>query len=332
MADSQRTQALIGVPLDRATLAYRTLAQAARVVPSPVAQALVGAAANLAPALTADRRLLMERNLQRAGIDEDWPAMERKVRRAFAGYGRYWAESFRLPTLSPDEIDAGMSYVGYGHIRRSIERGVGPIVVLPHLGGWEWAAFWLTQVAGHRVTAVVERLEPPELFEFFADFRRSLGMNVVPLGPTAGREVIDGIRRGDVICLVSDRDLDGNGVEVEFFGERTTLPAGPATLAFRTGAPLLPSAIFFSPPGSSGHLAVVEAPIAVERHGRLRDDIARVTQDVADRLERLVRAAPEQWHLMQPNWPSDHAVLGSGDDRPAGTVAPCASGSSAPTA
>ncbi|MCC5953555.1 MAG: phosphatidylinositol mannoside acyltransferase [Acidimicrobiia bacterium] len=318
--------------MDRATLAYRALALAARVVPPPVAHTLVGGAAAVAPRVTPDRRLVMERNLRRAGADDDPAGLRRSVRRAFAGYGRYWVESFRLPTLTPEQIDAGLSYVGYAHIRRSIEQGVGPIVVLPHLGGWEWAAFWLTQVAGHRVTAVVERLDPPELFDFFAEFRRSLGMNVVPLGPTAGREVIEGIRRGDVICLVTDRDLDGKGVAVEFFGETTTLPAGPATLAFRTGAPLLPSAIFFAPPGTSGHLAVVEEAIPVERHGSLREDIARVTQDVARRLELLVRAAPEQWHLMQPNWPSDHEALGSDADRRTGTVAPCASGSSAPTA
>ena len=86
-------------------------------------------------------------------------------------------------------------------------------------------------------------------------------------------------------------------------GERTTLPAGPATLALRTGAALLPVAVYFGP--GRGHQGVVRSPVATSRAGTLRDDIARITQSLAHEFEILIRAAPEQWHLLQPNWPSD---------------------------
>jgi KDO2-lipid IV(A) lauroyltransferase len=105
------------------------------------------------------------------------------------------------------------------------------------------------------------------------------------------------------VCLLSDRDLAGDGIEVEFFGERTTLPAGPATLAVRTGAPLVPAGVYFRDHG--GHFAKIGPPLPVQREGRLRDDVGRITQDLARRFEELIRMAPEQWHLMQPNWPSD---------------------------
>ena len=81
------------------------------------------------------------------------------------------------------------------------------------------------------------------------------------------------------------------------------MPSGPATLALRTGAPLLPAAVYFR--GRRGHLGVVRPPVDVERGGRFREDVTRVTQALADELEALIRHAPEQWHLMQPNWPSD---------------------------
>ena len=58
------------------------------------------------------------------------------------------------------ELDAGMTYEGYEHLERSLARGNGTIVVLPHLGGWEWTGFWFTRVVGVPITAVVERLEP----------------------------------------------------------------------------------------------------------------------------------------------------------------------------
>ena len=107
------------------------------------------------------------------------------------------------------------------------------------------------------------------------------------------------------MCLLCDRNLSGDGVDVKFFGEDTTLPAGPATLAVRTGAALLPVAVYFEP--GRGHRTVVRPPVPSERQGRLRDDIAVITQRLADEFEELIRAAPEQWHLLQPNWPSDRA-------------------------
>ena len=95
-------------------------------------------------------------------------------------------------------------------------------------------------------------------------------------------------------------------MEVEFFGERTTLPSGPATLAIRTGAPLLPVAVYFRNP--VGYHGVVRPPLDVSRQGTLREDVTRITQALAGELEAFIRRAPEQWHLLQPNWPSDRRL------------------------
>jgi phosphatidylinositol dimannoside acyltransferase len=82
------------------------------------------------------------------------------------------------------------------------------------------------------------------------------------------------------------------------------LPGGPATLALRTGAPILPTAVYFTG-RRDGHLGLVRPPLPMARTGRLRDDVAHLTQALAYELEGLIRRAPEQWHLLQPNWPSD---------------------------
>lgn len=297
-----------GVSIDLVTAGYRTGAALARHVPAPITDAAVAVGSKGAVWLTPARRLVLRRHLERAagrplGEREAW----RKVQQAYGAYARYWVESFRLPTLSEAEIDAGMSYHGYEHLVRAVAAGPpGPIMVMPHLGGWEWAGFWMTRLMDLPVTVVVEALEPPELYDFFLSFRRSLGMNIITLGPDAGREVLTAIRRGDVVGLLSDRDIDGTGVPVEFFGEQTTLPAGPATLALRTGAPLLSVGAYFD---GKGHRCIIRPPLTVERQGKLREDIRRVTRDVAAELEELIRVAPEQWHLLQPNWPSDHEAL-----------------------
>src|SRR2546423_786503 len=93
--------------------------------------------------------------------------------------------------------------------RRALGPGGGapPVLALPHLGGWEWAAMWITRVQGWRLAAVVEKLEPPELFEWFLEFRTSLGMNIIPLGPTAADDVAAAAANKEIVCLLCDRDL-----------------------------------------------------------------------------------------------------------------------------
>ena len=283
---------------------YRLAALAARGLPGFAAQGLAPALGFGASFASLERRSMIERHLRRADPTIGGARLRRSVQEAFDSYTRYWLESFRLPHLSGSAVERGMHVQGYDHVVEALEAGNGVILALPHLGGWEWAGRWLVE-RGHGITVVVEEIEPPELFEWFADLRRKLGMNVVALGPAAGREVLAALKRNDVVCLLSDRDIQHTGVEVEFFGENTTLPAGPATLSLRTGAPLLPTAVYFTD-RTDGHLGVVRPPIDLSRSDEgLRSDVARVTQALAHELEHLIRRAPHQWHLFQPNWPSD---------------------------
>ncbi len=285
-----------------AYLAYRASAGVARALPPSLGEQtarIVGRAVSLA---TPERRRLVRRNLERVyGGTRSRAALERSVTEAFESYGRYWLELFQLPHQPQRFVDS-LTFDGFEHVEEAAAGGRGIVVALPHLGGWEAAGYWMT-TRGHRVTVVVEPVEPPELFDWFVEVRRALGLEVVALGPDAGPATLRALRAGEVVGLVCDRDLTRDGVEVEFFGERTTLPKGPAMLAFRTGAALLPAAVYFTPRG--GHHAVVRPPLDTARTGRLADDVARVTQRLASEFERLVRVAPEQWHLMQPNWPSD---------------------------
>ena len=283
--------------------AYKAASVAAQNLPEPVtsfAASMIGLGFG---AGMRGRRAMIERHLRRVNPSLRGPALRRAAQAAFDYYARYYVESFRLPGLSAEDVDAGFSYDGLVHLDDALTAGRGAILALPHLGGWEWGGRWIAE-QGLPITVVVEPLEPPELFEWFVSFRRSLGMTVVPIGPDATPAVSRALRQNEVVCLLCDRDIQGGGVEVEFFGERTTLPAGPAILGMRTGAAILPSAVYFTS-ARDGHHGVVRPRLAVERVGSLHEDVARVTQALAHELEALIRAAPEQWHLFQPNWPSD---------------------------
>jgi lauroyl/myristoyl acyltransferase len=290
------------LPVDLLTPAYHAASAVAQAAPGGWVDAVAPRIAELAALRPSERRRMVERHQRRVDPSLSDAELARRVRGVYRSYGRYYGESFRLPSVSAEELDAGLTHEGYENVQKSLADGKGPILVLPHLGSWEWTAFWLTKVQGHRLTAVVERIEPPALYDWFVGFREKIGITVVPLGGDAGKAVMNGIKDGHIITLLCDRDITGQGVEVSFFGEKTTLPSGPAVLALRTGAPLLPTGVYDR--GRTRH-GIVRPPIPVERTGRFRDDVARVTQAIADELELLIRLAPEQWHLMQPNWPSD---------------------------
>jgi phosphatidylinositol dimannoside acyltransferase len=250
------------------------------------------------------RRELVARHLRRVDPSLEGRRLRRAVAEAFDSYARYYIESFRLPYMTRAEIDAGFDESGYEeHLLPALERGRGAIIALAHLGGWEWAGRWIAE-RGHPISVVVERLEPPEVFQWFVELRESLGMQVIPLGPDTASQVTKALRANHIVCLLCDRSIDGTGVEVEFFGETTVLPAGPAMLALRTGASVLPTAIYFSD-RPDGHRAVVHAPLEIAREADLRSDVARIMRSIAIELEHIIRVAPTQWHLQQPNWPSD---------------------------
>jgi len=282
---------------------YRLGSFIAKLVPASIAQAIVSRAAPVLAFFLRRRRAIIQRHLQRVDPTLTGAILRRASQKSFDSYMRYYVESFQLPQLSRSEVEKSFTMEGLHHITDALERGKGAIMVIPHLGGWEWAGRWMAE-NGHNMTVVVEALEPPKLFEWFTDLRSSLGMNVLPLGPAVVPGVLAALKANQVVCLLCDRDLDRGGVAVDFFGEQTTLPAGPATLAFRADSVVIASAVFFTE-SVNGHHTVIRPPLSLERRGSLREDVQRITQDIAYELEALIRLAPEQWHMFQPNWPSD---------------------------
>ncbi|MDP8975754.1 MAG: phosphatidylinositol mannoside acyltransferase [Actinomycetota bacterium] len=296
-ARSQRAGHVLSLP------AYRLASTVVRALPGRVTAAAerpLGAA--LTMALPARRRLVASHLRRVHGPGLVGAELQAEVRRAFESYVRYWIESFRLPALPRAEIRARMWAQGLEHLDAALARGRGAILALPHLGGWDFGGAWLA-TQGHPLTVVVEPVQPPGLLEWFTALRSEVGLTVVPLGPDAGSEVLRALRANRAVALLADRHVGGSGVEVEFFGERTTLPAGPVTLALRAGAAVLPTAVYFE--GRYGHMGLIRPPLVLDRSGSLRHDVARLTSELAHELEVLIRRAPDQWHMFQPNWPSD---------------------------
>jgi lauroyl/myristoyl acyltransferase len=252
------------------------------------------------------RRTMAHRHMQRVLGPE--ATVERAARRVFGSYGRYWAESLwsrprRVPRLSARTRTEGLEYIKQTHAA-----GLGMILALPHMGNWEAAA----PVAGNlgiEVVAVAERLRNPLITRWFTQLRQAFGITVVLAGRSSMRRLEQAIQRKAAVALLCDRDLSHRGVTVTFFGEETTLPAGPISLAMRTGVPIFPVVTLFE---DGGHLVKILPPIEVPAEGDRAQRLRAGTQLLAEQLEGLIKSAPDQWHLVQPNWPSDHEASPGG--------------------
>ncbi|MCV7090374.1 phosphatidylinositol mannoside acyltransferase [Mycobacterium interjectum] len=224
------------------------------------------------------------------------------MRASLASYGRYWRETFRLPTMDlralAGELDA--AFTGAEHLDAALRAGRGAVCALPHSGNWDMAGVWFTQTRG-TFTTVAERLEPESLYRRFVRYRESLGFEVLPLsgGDRPAFEVLcERLRDGGLVCLMADRDLTRTGVEVDFFGEATRMPAGPAKLAIATGAALLPVHCWFEGNGGWGFWIQPELDCG-------SGDVGAITQALADQFAKGIAAHPEDWHMMQPQWLAD---------------------------
>jgi KDO2-lipid IV(A) lauroyltransferase len=235
------------------------------------------------------------------GSDLPEAEFEALFHRAMRSYARYWLEAFRLPSLSHEQIMHGFSLERGELLGENVAAGIGSIVALPHAGNWDAAGAWAAG-NGWPVTTVVERLKPEGLYERFLAFRRGLGMEIIPAsgGDRPAIDVLDDrLRAGHVVPLLADRDLSARGVEVEFFGGRTRMPAGPALLALRTGAPLYAVTMWYEPAAARGYLA---GPLPVPTDGSLDARVRVLTQQLADHLAAGIAAHPADWHMLQRLW------------------------------
>lgn len=272
-------------------------------LPAPLAFALGRAGGAVWYRADRRRRDALRGNLQQVvGPDVGERELERLVRRAFAGYGRYWIEAFRLERLSAEQLLDRVTFVGREHLDAAVASGRGVVIATVHVGNWDAGGAWLG-AAGYSALAVAEQLKPAALYERFKAYRERLGLKIIPLasGSQTMRGLLAALRRGEVVLLVADRDLTGHGVEVEFFGRRTTLPSGPATLALRTGAVLLPGIVYQDPrPGR--WRPTIPGPVEIEPTGDLRADVETLTRKLATALESLIAATPQQWYVLSPIW------------------------------
>lgn len=239
-------------------------------------------------------------NLEAAlGGSLDPPARERVAIQSFAHLGRIVADATHFPKHLRAPLERVAVYDGLEHLQAAAARGRGVLVFSGHFGHWELIAF-LQHRLGVPMTMVVSPLENA-LYDRFITRLRGLSGNAVLSKRQAARPILKALKDGRAIAILIDQNVRGEGgLFVDFFGRPASTTPALATLAFRSGAPIVPVFSWFLP---DGRLMISYRPaIDAVRRGRIEDDVLDLTRRCTALLEEEIRLRPAMWLWMHHRW------------------------------
>ena len=236
-------------------------------------------------------------NLQRTQPNITALDLDLLVFDAMRSYMRYWCDTFRFPDWSTERVRETVTVNNEHLLLDAIAAKTGVIVTLPHAGNWDHAGAYFCAKGIHLVT-VAEHLKPEKLFLRFLSYRQAMGMEVLPLDGRVLGTLAQRLRQGALVALVADRDLSRSGIDVNFFGGPSRMPAGPALLALKTSAPLITAFVSYTESGI--HIDFNE--VAVPTTGGDEKKVVEIVQRMANQFEAGISVHPQDWHMLQRIW------------------------------
>ena len=296
---------------------YRAGSGLVRVLPRRAAFVLADRVADVLLAAAPRKFDPLRNNLRHVLPDVSERELQRVVRRNLRHLSRSWVDVMAIP-LDPARTTRRLREVDLHHYTDAIDRGKGVVVVSMHFGAWE-AGLAAWNGGRGQLALLAEQLRPQKLFEAIAGARGALGVKVIPIdieamlqgdvptarriGAAAMREVFKHLRSGGGIAIAIDRDLSGTGTELPFFGKPAPIPLGVVEVAMRTGAAIVPIVL---PRRSWGAEGRVFPEIAYDPDAPREAEAARIATEILAIFEIVIRANPDQWHVLDPVWP-EHA-------------------------
>jgi lauroyl/myristoyl acyltransferase len=281
----------------------------AKWTPRPVRHVLgstIGAASYLA---WHSKRLVTQQNMAQV---TNHPMHDPRVRRlAYASwynYGRYAADFIHFSHLDMKQVEHNIHDLSADGVSwqellaQALQPGRGVVITTAHFGNWDVAGALIARYIP--LSAVAETFSDPRLNTLLQSQRKEKGINVIPMEGSA-RRILRVLHQKEAVAIVADRPVAADeGVPITFFGRATYVPAGPAALALKSGASLLPGFVWYGP-RNQWYLRAF-SPIFPQDHatGDQKRDITTLTQRTYDALEEMVRKWPTQWYMFRPFWPA----------------------------
>jgi lauroyl/myristoyl acyltransferase len=281
--------------------AYRAGERLIGLLPRGLVLSLASAAGNAAYDLAGSKRGVVEHNLARPlGVAPDDRRARRTARRAFSAYAKYLVDVMYMGSLSAEEMGRLVAIDNIEILDEARAGGTGVLICTVHVGGMDIIAPGLLRHA-ESLNVVADDTSYGRLYDHLKAVRARHGLTLV--GWRNLRGIIRALRDRQNIVLFCDGGFRRGDVPVEFLGEPTTFPAGPATLSARSGAPMLP---VYCRRTAGDRFRARGLPL-IRSASEEPAEIHRATQLLADELGSVIRESPGQWYMFRPVWPETDA-------------------------
>jgi KDO2-lipid IV(A) lauroyltransferase len=281
--------------------AYRAAERLINLLPRGLVLPAAAAAGNVAYDLGREKRRLMQDNLARPmALPADDRRVRASARRAFRNYAKYLADVMRLAEHTPEQIGELVTIENIALLKEARAAGKGVLLCTVHVGGMDLISPALV-LHGEQLHVIADDTTYGRLYDHLKAVREPHGLTLI--GWRNLRALFRALRAGENLVLFCDGGYRPGDVPVEFLGEATTFPAGPAALSARSGAPMLPVACRRT---SGDRFSAAGLPV-IHATDDSPAEIQRATQQLADALGSVVAADPGQWYMFRPIWPRTDA-------------------------
>ncbi len=244
-----------------------------------------------------DRRITKE-NLKVIFPDKSDREISRIKINMFRNFAKYLVDFFRFSKLDTKYIKENIKVENIHYIDEALSKGKGTIIVSAHLGNWELGGVVIA-LLGYSFWIVALPHKYRKVNDFFNFQRGNKGINVIPLG-RAARQSLDILKENRVLALAGDRDFSEKGLVLDFFGRPTVFPQGPAALALKTGATIIPG--FMVRNNDDSFTLRFEKPLNLTSTGNRDSDLIGLTAQYKNIFEDYIRKYPDQWYAFRKFW------------------------------
>lgn len=277
-------------------LLYRLASFLSRVSPLWLSYWLAIKFGTIAYFLRKEVRIVARENMQQVLGDDD--KIDSKTKACFRNFAKYLIDFFRFPIINKENLDEFITIEGKEHLDEALGHGNGVIALSAHLGHFELAGAALS-LSGYKINAVSLKQPNPYIDRLFVWQRKKCGVKGIPFD-SAAMGCYRALRKGEVVALLGDRDIMGQGIKTLFFGKETTIPRGPISLAMSTGAAILPG--FAVRVKNNKFCLFIEKPFFVPQTGNKEKDAMEAIRKYVLIMETYINRYVEQWSMFHRIW------------------------------
>jgi Kdo2-lipid IVA lauroyltransferase/acyltransferase len=281
-------------------LVIKTFQQALRPLPEKIQQAVGVCLGRLAFVLLRTRRVVALSNIRRVFTSFSEADAIGLAKSCFEKLGINFVESIVLPYLRREEYPKRFTIENRHYVEQAAGMNKGVIALVFHYANWEIMGV-ASRLLEKEVVVLARPLKRHKLINrFLSDLRSATGLTIIPNQDT-GRDVMRHLRENRIVAILGDqREKRSRGVWVDFFGHEVPTNKGIATIAMKTGAPVIP--FYFVRRGFLRYVIVCNKPLEMERRGNIEELVRRNTRRINAFLESIITEQPDEWFWVHRRW------------------------------